>query len=160
EVVNGKTFEAWREVAERREPKLLVLGWADVLGDDPSLSPELYPDTIEVLGVALSASYRFEPGADDDGVSLQIPLSLLPQLGNGELDFTIPAWAEQKLTALLEELPRALRRDLGDVRKLAREVLPRLEGTSGALLENLARAVYELSGVSVESSQFRPDAIP
>ncbi|HVR21262.1 MAG TPA: ATP-dependent RNA helicase HrpA, partial [Polyangiaceae bacterium] len=101
DVVNGKTFEAWRGVAEARDPKLLVFGFADVLGSDGTLSPELYPDSIQLLGVELAVSYRFEPGTEDDGVSLDVPLALLPQLESGELDGIIPAWREQKVAALL-----------------------------------------------------------
>jgi ATP-dependent helicase HrpA len=65
EVVNGKTFEDWREGAEARDPQLLLLSFQDVLGSDRTLAPELYPDQIRVLGVELAASYRFEPGADE-----------------------------------------------------------------------------------------------
>ena len=45
--------------------------------------------------------------ADDDGITLTVPLVLLPQLDPGELDWTIPGWHEEKIAALLDELPRA-----------------------------------------------------
>ena len=160
EVVNGKTFEDWRERAEAQDPKLLVLGFQDVLGSDQSLAPELYPDSIGVLGVELAVSYRFEPGADDDGVTLRLPLVLLPQLGKGELDGTIPAWQPGKIAALLDELPRAVRRELGDIKLLATRLATHLDKSEGPLLESLSRGVFELTGASVEPSQFRPDAIP
>jgi ATP-dependent helicase HrpA len=160
DVVNGKTFEAWRERAEAKDPKLLFLDFDAVLGSDRTLSPELYPDAIQVLGVELAVSYRFEPGAEDDGASLNLPLALLPQLENGELDGIIPAWREQKVAALLEELPRAPRRDLGDTKALAAELTRRIENTPGPLLQLLARGLFELHKVKVEPSHFRPDAIP
>ena len=90
------------------------------LGSDQTLSPEHYPDFIELVGVELAVSYRFEPGADDDGASLDLPLALLPQLDKGELDGIIPAWREQKIAALLDELPRALRHPLGERNSLRR----------------------------------------
>lgn len=159
EVVNGKTFEAWRERAEAQNPGLLVLGLQDVLGNDPSLAPEQYPDTLDVLGTPVEASYRFEPGADDDGVTLRVPLVLVPQLRH-ELDWTIPAWRERKVFALLDELPRATRRELGDIKQLAADLTRHLADGGGPLLEQLSRGLFELRGIDVDASQFRPDAIP
>ncbi len=49
-VVNGKTFEAWRESAEKSEPGLLLLSWSDVLSQEHQLLPEHYPDSLEFHG--------------------------------------------------------------------------------------------------------------
>jgi ATP-dependent helicase HrpA len=159
-VVNGKTFEAWREVAEKQQPDVLMLSLSDVLSDERALDPADYPDAISVHGTELAASYRFEPGADDDGVTLAIPLAFLPQLANGELDQIIPAWRGRKLAALLEELPRQYRRELGAQPDLAARLAARLGEVQGPLLPALSRALYELTGVDVPEDAFRPDAIP
>jgi ATP-dependent helicase HrpA len=159
-VVNGKTFEAWREAAEKREPRILILSWPDVMSSRDPLSPEDYPDSLKLHGVELRASYRFEPSAEDDGVTLEVPLALLPQLTGGELDWTIPAWVLPKISALLSELPRALRRDLGSIPELAAQALSRLEPYAEPLLPALSRAVYELTGAEVPESAFRVDQIP
>jgi ATP-dependent helicase HrpA len=159
-VVNGKTFEAWREIAEREEPRLLWLSLSDVLSDERALAPSDYPDTLVVNGVALTASYRFDPTAEDDGVTLTLPLPLLPQLSPGELEWPIPAWRERKLAMLLEELPRALRRELPPLPALASRLARHLAGSSEPLLAALSRAIFELTGVEVPRDAFRLDALP
>jgi ATP-dependent helicase HrpA len=159
-VVNGKTFEAWRESAEKSQPDLLQLSLADVLTQDRALSPDDYPESLTLHGLELRASYRFEPGADDDGVTLWVPLAFLPQLEVSDLDGTIPAWREQKIAALLSELPRALRQRLGSPTELAKRVLAQLTPGDGPLLPALANATYLCSGVEVNAEDFRPDAIP
>jgi len=160
EVVNGKTFEAWRERAEKREPALLWLAATDVASSEQPLRAEDYPDSLEFQGVSLPASYRFDPSADDDGVTLDIPLALLPQLSQAALDGTIPAWREQKITALLGELPRALRREVGSIPELVSKLAERLASPSGSWLGALGRAISELTGVSLPEDALRPDAIP
>jgi ATP-dependent helicase HrpA len=122
--------------------------------------PEHYPDSVTVHGVSLPASYRFDPSADDDGVTLTVPLPLLPQLTQGELDWTIPAWHQPKIDALLAELPRALKRDLGFLPELSAKLAERLQGHSGPMLEALSRALFELTGADVPPEAFRVDAIP
>ncbi|HET9929268.1 MAG TPA: DUF3418 domain-containing protein, partial [Polyangiaceae bacterium] len=158
-VVNGKTFEDWREKAERANPNLLCFSLSHVLAREPGLSPERYPDEIIVRGTALQALYRFDPSAADDGVTLNIPLAVLPQLSPEDLDGTIPAWREQKIEALLEALPRALRKDLGSVSELAARFCAALRSDEGSLLDALSRLVSLEAGVSVLPDVFRTDAI-
>jgi ATP-dependent helicase HrpA len=158
-IVNGKTFETWREAAEKTDPSLLVLSIADVLAEGPMLRPEDYPDALTLHGVALPLTYRFDPSAEDDGVTMSLPLALLPQLDPTELGWTIPAWHERQIAALLETLPKALRRELGSLVDPAR-LAPALVAFEGPMLPALARAVSEASGVEVPESAFKPDALP
>lgn len=159
-VVNGKTFEAWRENAERKDPKLLLLSLSDVLTDDPELTPDRYPDSVTLHGAEIPVTYKFDPSAEDDGITLTVPFALLPQLQSGELDWTIPAWHRKKIGAVLEELPRSIRRELGPLTELADEVAARLVPFAGPMLNALASAVADVTGVHVPLEAFRLDAIP
>ncbi|HEY6556386.1 MAG TPA: ATP-dependent RNA helicase HrpA [Polyangiaceae bacterium] len=158
-VVNGKTFEAWREQAERSDPSLLLLSIDDVLARDEPLSPDDYPDSLTLHGVELPLTYRFEPGAEDDGVTLNVPLALLPQIDAEELEWTIPAWHTEKITALLETLPKSLRKEVGPARELAPRLAAALKPFEGPMLRVLARSVSELTRAKVPVDAFRPDAM-
>ena len=159
-VHNGKLFEAWREGAEAKAPNLLCLQLGDVLAVEERLMPEDYPDTIVLHGVEIPVAYRFDPSAEDDGITFSLPLPLLLQLEPGELDWTIPGWHEQKITALLGELPRALRRELGSIPDLAAAVARKLVPFQGPFLPALSRVASELSGVELPEGAFRLDAVP
>jgi ATP-dependent helicase HrpA len=159
-VVNGETFESWREGAEKENPDVLVLSLEDVLAGDPGLVPGDYPDTVTLHGVTLPVTYLFDPRADDDGITLTVPLVLLPQLDPGELDWTIPGWHREKIAALLHELPRPVRRELGSIPELAGEIAVRLAPFDGPMIGALAAAVTTARGVDVREESFRPDAVP
>ena len=159
EVVNGKTFEAWREEAEKIDPGVLSLSVADVLTGDRELSPADYPDVITLHGAKLPVTYHFDPSADNDGITLTVPLVLLPQLDPGELDWTIPGWNQEKIAALLYELPRNLRREVGEITEVARTLAPELTPFDGPMIPKLARALLQLTGVDIPQEAFRPDAI-
>ena len=160
EVVNGKTFEEWRAIAEKTDPHVLVLSVSDVLTGDQTLDAADYPDVVTLHGVKVPVAYSFDPAADDDGITLTVPLALLPQLDPGELDSTIPGWHIEKLTALLYELPKALRKEVGDIPEVARTVAKSVKTFSGPLLPALARAVHDLTGADVHDSSFRTDLLP
>src|SRR5690606_18943830 len=68
-VTSGKGFEAWREQAERRDPKILHLQLADVLGSDEQLDPRDYPDELMLHGVKLPRTYRSSTPASSTGPS-------------------------------------------------------------------------------------------
>ncbi len=159
-VVNAKTFETWREAAEKDDPRVLLLSLDDVLQAEHELRPADYPDAIRLHGVDLSLSYKFDPSADDDGVTITVPLVLLPQLTRGELDWTIPGWHREKITALLWELPRAQRKDLGDIPELARSLALEVRPFDGPMIPRLVRAIAELTDVRLEEEAFRPDLAP
>lgn len=158
-VVNGKTFEAWRELAEKDDPGALLLSLEDVLAGDPSLVPAHYPDALTLHGVRLPLSYRFDPPADDDGVTITVPLALLPQIDPGELDWTIPAWHRDKIAAMLHELPRSIRRELGPIAELADTAAARLVPFEGAMIPALAAVIATATGVDAPEESFRPDAV-
>lgn len=158
-VVNGKTFEAWRESAEKDDPNALLLSMEDVLASDPGLLPADYPDALTLHGVTLPLAYLFAPSADDDGITITIPLVLLPQIQPGELDWTIPAWQKDKIAALLHSLPRPLRRELGSIPELAKTLASQLTPFRELMVPALAAAVEEACGVNVPLTAFCPDEV-
>lgn len=160
DITNGKAFESWREKAEAEDPGLLQLRLEDVLGAADPIDPAAYPDVLTLHGAEVALSYVFDPSAENDGVTLTLPLALLPQLEPSELDWIIPAWHTEKIAALLESLPKALRRDLGSAAELSARVAPKLAPFAGALLPALSRAVFEVTLVQVPVSAWRLDAIP
>jgi ATP-dependent RNA helicase HrpA len=160
-VVDGKTFEAWRRDAEAERPDLLHLSLADVLLDEASeLTPARYPDELVVRGVRLPLHYLFDPSSDEDGVSLALPLALLPQVDPGVFDWTLPGWLAEKLTLLLHNLPRQYKRELGAVVPLVDSLLPRLRPFEGPMLPALSRELAALTGVEVPEREWRLGELP
>ena len=160
-VVSAKTFEDFRAVAEATDPHVLELSLADILLDEShELSPERYPDQLVVRGAALPLTYKFEPGEDDDGITATVPLALLPQLDPEVLAWTIPGWHEAKIAALLDALPKPLRKVLGPLGELAKDLAERLRPFDGAMLPALERAILERTGERIAPVAWDLRALP
>ena len=163
-VYSGKTFEEWRRVAEAADRHVLELTAADLLLDEVNeLSVARYPDALVVRGATLPLAYRFDPGEDDDGITMTVPLALLPQLDPDVMAWTIPGWHEAKLVAMLEGLPKAVRKaiatnaPLGEVaRELARTQTP----FEGPMLATVERALFERTGERVNRDAWELRALP
>jgi ATP-dependent helicase HrpA len=163
-VVNGQRFEVWREEAEKSDPTVLQLTLADVLLGAQGLTPEDYPDNLRLHGALISATYKFDPSADDDGVTLAIPLGLLPQLDPGELDWTMPGWQAEKISYFLHDLPKATRRELsetgGSLNEVARSLAESLVPFEGPMMPALAKALTALTSSRVTPDLFHPENAP
>ena len=164
DVYSGKTFERWRELAEREDARALFLSLADVLLDEAAdLSPERFPDALEIHGARLPLSYRFDPGEDDDGVTVTLPVGLLPQADPGVLEHTIPGWQAEKIGLLLSSLPKALRKAIGAVGvtpALAADLAAAVTPFAEPLLGALTREIHELTGVRVPPDAWNLDDLP
>ena len=160
-VLSGKTFELWRRAAEARDRSILELSRADILLDEAhELSPERYPDELSVRGATLPLAYRFDPGEDDDGITASVPLALLPQLDPEVMAWTIPGWHEDKLRALLDSLPKPLRKLLAPLDDLARALAAGLRPFDAPMLPALERAIYERTGERVPRDAWDLRALP
>jgi ATP-dependent helicase HrpA len=160
-VISGKTFEEWRRVAEARDPEILHLSRADILLDEANeLSPERYPEQLVMHGTTLPLSYRFDPGEEDDGITMTVPLAVLPQLEPAVMMWTIPGWHRIKLLAMLESLPKALRKTIAPLDELAERLAAALRPFEGAMLPAVERAILERTGERVPRDAWDLRALP
>ena len=142
EVVCAQGFEAWRKSAERDDPKRLYFKWEDLIRPDLSLDLEAgYPLDLTLDGQRFPLSYRFEPGHEEDGVTLTLPLALLNALDPRPFEWLVPGLLREKVTALIQSLPKALRRHCIPVDQCVDACLLSIEPGSGSLLEALCRAL-------------------
>ena len=71
-----------------------------------------YPSSWPQAPLELDLSYLFAPGADDDGVTVHVPLQVLNQIDPAPFTWQVPGLREELVVALLKSLPKSLRRQL------------------------------------------------
>ncbi len=159
DVSSGKQLDAWLRRATREDPSVLRMTEADLLARDASgVTPDLYPDAVEIGTATLPLSYRFEPGAEDDGVTLHVPADALAHLREDQTEWAVGGQVPEKLEALIRTLPRTVRRQF-DAAPLSRELAPLLP-RDRPLVDALAAALTSRSEVRIDPSMFRPRDLP
>jgi ATP-dependent helicase HrpA len=124
DIYSGKAFENWLKKAERDKPKLLFLSREDLMKPaGKNVTAQDFPDKLLINAVSLPLSYHFEPGHENDGVTVDIPLALLNQLLPQPFEWLVPGLLEEKIIALLRSLPKVLRREFVPVPDVARDAL-------------------------------------
>jgi ATP-dependent helicase HrpA len=168
EVVSGTEFERWWKEARRREPELLTLPRELLLVPtaaagvrDGDATPLVW--SAGAGGPALPLSYKFQPGAADDGVTVHVPLERVGELRADEFAWLVPALREELVTALIRSLPKELRRPLLPVPQVAADVLARVTRTHPPrepLLDALARELERSRGVRVPRDAWAVSKLP
>ncbi|CAN5856032.1 ATP-dependent RNA helicase HrpA [soil metagenome] len=168
EVNSGQTFEKWRLTTEARQPQLLYLSMDDLLlGEDSDLTKARFPDELVVDGARVPLTYKFDPGEDDDGITVNVPLAVLPQLDPDVMDWTILGWHRAKIYALLDNLPKATRKAIalpgesgGGLDTRAEQLAAKLTPFAGPMVPVLERALYELTGERTGRDAWDLRAVP
>ena len=105
-------------------------------------------------------TYRFEPGAEDDGITVHVPVEVLPRLGGDELAWHVPALREELITELIRSLPKDLRRNFVPAPDTARALLTTLDPAGAPLLQALQGELRRRTGVLVPIDAFDLQKIP
>lgn len=157
-VVSARHFDAWWKKQRHVTPDLLTFTRDDLLRTEDAAAGQ--PDAWRAGDLALPLSYRFEPGAEDDGVTVHVPVEVLARLGGDEFAWQVPALREELITALIRSLPKALRRNFVPVSDTARAVLAAITPGAEPLLEAVQRELHRRTGVLVPIDAFDLDKLP
>lgn len=162
DVCDQGSFRRWLDGAARDEPGILDLAQDTLLRRGPDADIKLqYPDRIEVAGVQVPLSYTFDPAADADGVSAEIPLAALAQLPAEPFEWLVPGLLPEKITALLRSLPKSLRRNVVPAPQFARACARSLPPRSRRpLREAVAGELSRMTGVDIAPADFRQNSLP
>jgi ATP-dependent helicase HrpA len=160
EIVSGAHFDRWWRDERRRDGDRLTFPRELLVRRDAAVDSRARPAAWRQGDLTLDLSYRFEPGAEDDGVTVHVPLKTLPQLRPDGFDWLVPALREELVTALIRSLPKELRRRLVPVPDVAAEAVAAMEPRSGPLVDVLAGALERLRGVRIPREAWDVGRLP
>jgi ATP-dependent helicase HrpA len=162
DVVSSRHFDTWWKRTRRERPDLLTFTREFLLNAvAKGFDPGGFPGSWRYDGLDLPLTYRFEPGAPDDGVLVDIPLALLGQISAGPFEWQVPGLREELLTALIRSLPKPVRRHLVPVPDTVAEVLTRIgDPTDGPLLDALEYQLLRLTGVQIAREDWDWTRVP
>ncbi len=156
DVFSTRSFEGWWKAAKHTTPELLTMTRTDLLGDQEKQADEAeHPSEISVAGQQFRLRYRFDPGASDDGVTVDVPLAVLSTLTPDGFDWLVPGLRAELITELIRSLPKNLRRNVVPAADWASKALAVLPAEpTGSLQATLAKTLQQLSGTKFEPTDF------
>ena len=164
-IASARHFDRWWRRRRSRDPHLLDVP-REVMLDSAAtrIEPHDYPDRWEVGGVALDVSYEFDPTSPTDGVTVEVPLWLLPRLDPTPFEWNVPGYRTELVEALLRTLPKTLRRRLVPIPDTAPAIAERLRADDAQSQMPLAAAVRdEVAAITNErlgTADLDPASVP
>lgn len=159
EVRDRHSLERWWRRATAAERDALRWSLEDLLiHDDDALSQ--FPDHLVVDGFRYALSYRFQPGAEDDGVTLRLPLERLNALKPGPLQWLVPGLLGEKVAGLIRGLPKSLRRNFVPAPDFARAFIESSPPRDGALTTTLSEFLKRITGIATPDEAWDEFGLP
>ncbi|MDF9809702.1 ATP-dependent helicase HrpA [Aurantimicrobium minutum] len=162
DVLSTRTFEGWWKKERTTNPDFLTMQRADLLEETEADHDENeFPSEWVYGDQRLKLKYRFEPGREDDGVTVEVPLPLLARLDPEPFEWLVPGLRLELITGLIKTLPKNIRRQVVPAADWAAKAAATLSETpQGNLLATVAKALQSLSGAIVTANDFDPLRLP
>ncbi|MBS0575794.1 MAG: ATP-dependent RNA helicase HrpA [Proteobacteria bacterium] len=154
DICTQQGIEAWYGKASPEARRALEWPLLELLPGEGS-EADRFPKYLALGDARLPLHYHFEPGAEDDGVSLLVPLHLLRALDGARLSWLVPGLHEEKATALIRGLPKTLRRNYVPAPDFARAFAQAWPAASAdSLPGELARFLSRATGAVIAATDF------
>ncbi|MCP3423084.1 ATP-dependent RNA helicase HrpA [Nocardioides pinisoli] len=143
DVVSGQHFDQWWKRARQKLPDLLTFD-PEMLTHDTAGEvrahdfPTQWHDSDEA-GLTFPISYHFEPGAADDGLTIDVPVATLNRIEADDFSWLVPGLREELVTELIRSLPKNLRVAMVPAPNTAREFLDTTPPGAEPILDALER---------------------
>ena len=152
EVVSGAHFDQWWKQERRERPELLTFDPEMLTHDTAEVVTEAdYPEQWDSgdEGLTFPISYHFEPGAVEDGLTIDVPVATLNRVEADDFSWNVPGLREELVTSLIRSLPKNLRVSFVPAPNKAKEFLAAVPAGEEPLLDALERWLRSTTGVVV-----------
>ncbi|MBI4899361.1 MAG: ATP-dependent RNA helicase HrpA, partial [Actinobacteria bacterium] len=110
DVVSQRHFDSWWRTKRQEDDAYLDLTLKDLVADEQTdISASGFPDWWRVGSHELEITYVFDPGSQHDGVSIEVPVTILNQLPPAAFTWNVPGYREELATELIRSLPKHVR---------------------------------------------------
>ena len=153
-------MENWIRDPESGASKKLKLDRMALFDNSEDPSTNEFPDSISINSNQISINYIFQPGAKKDGATVQVPLQLINQLSDADIDWAVPGIMREKCIALLKGLPKATRKKLIPISGFVDDIISEMFELRGDLFELLATLLIKQRRINIEPIQFANISLP
>ncbi|WP_029900638.1 ATP-dependent RNA helicase HrpA, partial [Nocardia brasiliensis] len=161
DIVSVRHFDKWWKAASRKDPALLDFSTATVVNENAAaLDPAAFPDAWRQGELSFPLTYQFEPGQEEDGVTVRIPVEQLAHVRAVGFDWLVPGMRDELAAALIKTLPKALRRSVVPAPDFAAAALAALTPRAEPLRTGLARELSRLGSITIDPGDLDPSALP
>lgn len=120
-----------------------------------------FPDRVISNKQALTCTYRFEPGKEKDGITVNVPAEATDGIAGETFEWVVPGLLVEKITALIKALPKPLRKQLTPIADTAAVIAKEMPNQrKGRLANALSRFISDHYGVAIAATAWDESSLP
>lgn len=160
-ITSAVAFDAWWKEERHASPHLLDLAPADLIDPDAAaIDEQAFPRVWTYGDLDLDLTYEFDPGTDDDGVTVDIPVAALDRVDPADFSANVPGLRIELIEGLIRSLPKQRRKLFAPVPDTARDVAADVVDAAEPVDRALARVLTQRSGEIIRPDDFDRSRLP
>lgn len=160
-ICSTRDLEQWLRKQGKTAAATLEMTLSNLVESESKLVQlEQYPDRASVHQNPLSIDYVFDPGSERDGATLEVPLAIINQLTQADVDWAVPGIIREKCVTLLKGLPKSLRKNFIPVSGFVDDILPQMNSLDGELVDSLIAQIRNKKKLVIGRSEFQGIELP
>lgn len=161
DVCSTRDLAAWVRKQGKAAESALQMTVDNLVNSDTALDAmQSFPDAAAVHKNNLRLDYVFEPGSDVDGATLEVPVEMVSQLQQADLDWAVPGNLAEKCTALIKGLPKARRKNFIPVNGFVAQACQQMSSADGDIIASLLSQIRNLKGLDLAREEFEQVVLP
>jgi ATP-dependent helicase HrpA len=154
-------FTLNRFLKKKKSDRFLWMDEEDICRTLPD-SDELYrfPTVLQTGQGTLKLHYHFQPGHEEDGVTVDVPVQYYPALSSGQFEWLVPGLLEEKIFSLLKGLPKRLRKLFVPLPIAVDRIMDGLNLYQGSLYPALEQIIFRRYQVTINRQDWQVDNLP
>lgn len=162
DITCAKDFDRWWKKDQSVNNDLLLTKSMLINPTADKFNADDYPDYwLYNNQLKLKLTYQFDIGGARDGVTVNIPLSILNQIQNDSpFQWQVGGFREELIIALIKSLPKSLRRNLVPAPNYAKAFLERVVPCQTDLFTALEKEFRRMTGVTISKDDWQLEQLP
>lgn len=154
-------FTLNRLLRRKGDDRFLYMQEADICRTEPQGDALYhYPASLRVGDMDLALRYLFDPGHEEDGVTVLLPRDLTEHINPQIFEWLVPGLLPEKVLMLCKRLPGQIRRRLVPLPDARDRILDSIEIGRGSLYQEMERAIFRGWQIRVQAGDWRPETLP
>lgn len=160
-ICSTRDLAAWVRKEGKSAEQSLTMTVDNLIDSDAAMAAlHSFPDAAAVHKNKLRLDYVFEPGSKTDGATLEVPIEMVSQLQQADLDWAVPGNLAEKCTALIKGLPKARRKNFIPVNAFVAEACQQMSNKDGDIIASLLAQIRNLKGLELDRAEFEQIELP
>jgi ATP-dependent helicase HrpA len=142
-------------------PEFLCATEADLTGGQAlNFDAEAFPDAVPLGGQPVALTYAYQPGEEQDGVTVTLGFSLAQTISQASVEWAVPGLREGLINELLRALPKSIRRELMPFPPKVEEILRDFQPGGDSLPQDLAVFIRQRYAIAIPPNTWAAEAVP